>query len=427
MRAHTPGEGINIGVEYKKERVILKIDFGSPEKGFDPTAEKQLRGLLERIRASPGLIKLMTDIRTFSEPSVLTGVAATRLNNAVPIDSLQCTIAALQCVILVGYYINTWLALNTACAISVGKACITQLLLHPVAGAFVTLKCVDAIQKCRIPMPPQPTKAQYQQACLDAGASWNASTEECNPLGNHAEFCALGGGTWDSSSGTCQLDESGCQEGAGWGEMCFSDADCGCAFICNGQGFPLECSFPFSPILIDVSGNGFAMTDAASGVSFDFNGTGTPIQLSWTAARSDDAWLALDRNANGRIDSSLELFGNLTQQPLPPAGEKRNGFLALAQFDKPENGGNGDGLIKNSDAVFSSLRLWQDTNHNGISEPSELHKLTDLGVNTIQLDYKQSKKVDQYGNRFGYRAKVKDNQDAQLGRWAWDVFLVSTR
>lgn len=176
-----------------------------------------------------------------------------------------------------------------------------------------------------------------------------------------------------------------------------------------------------SPIIIDTTGQGFQLTSADHGVLFDIRGDGHALRMAWTAARSSNAFLALDRNHNGIIDSGLELFGNFTAQV---SSAEPNGFLALAAFDAPEAGGNGDGIIDARDRVYSQLLLWIDANHNGAAEPNELFPLAERGILSISLRYVESRRVDDFGNEFRFRAKV--TRAGRPGRipWAYDVFLV---
>ncbi len=178
----------------------------------------------------------------------------------------------------------------------------------------------------------------------------------------------------------------------------------------------------YSPIVIDVKGDGFHLTDQADGVLFNFSGdpNAQKKKVAWTDPKFGNAWLALDRNGNGTIDNASELFGNFAPQP---ASGHPNGFLALAVYDLPENGGNGDGQITTADQIYSQLRLWTDLNQNGISEPDELQTLDQAGVKSIALNYSEGHRVDQFGNHFQYRSHVRMNTP-DFDHEIYDVYLI---
>ncbi len=176
---------------------------------------------------------------------------------------------------------------------------------------------------------------------------------------------------------------------------------------------------PSCPIVIDAFGEGFHLTGLTQGVKFRVLPNEALVRMSWTDGSWRNGWLALDRNGNGQIDDFTELFGDFTAQPQT---ETPNGYAALAIFDDPMNGGNGNGVIDPQDSVYDHLWLWIDANHNGISEPEELHTLREMGVFRINLKYQAAHYVDENGNRFRYKARIWDDagKDHDV---CYDVFL----
>lgn len=184
-----------------------------------------------------------------------------------------------------------------------------------------------------------------------------------------------------------------------------------------------ECDWSESPILLDLEGRGqnLHLTSAAEGVLFDHNGDGEPELTAWTSGDSRVGFLVLDRNGDGAINDGAELFGDSTAQPDAP---QPNGFKALAVYDAPSEGGNGDGQISAADEIFASLRFWVDLNHDGSSRPAELLTLAQTRVVSLSLDFKESRRTDQHGNQCRYRAPAAMLKKGKLHRtWAVDVFF----
>jgi hypothetical protein len=172
-----------------------------------------------------------------------------------------------------------------------------------------------------------------------------------------------------------------------------------------------------SPILIDLDRRGFKLSSWQDGVRFDLDADGDLEHIGWPTG--SDAFLALDRNANGLIDDGSELFGNFTEQP---SSDEPNGYIALAIFDDLWNGGDLDGWITPADSVFAELRLWFDVNRDGLTDPGELRGLSEAGIVRLSLSYLTSRSRDRHGNEFRYSAQVDLDQGVTR---SIDVFLVT--
>jgi hypothetical protein len=173
-----------------------------------------------------------------------------------------------------------------------------------------------------------------------------------------------------------------------------------------------------SPIVLAIGDDPYRMTSLSDGVRFDLRNDGTKPQMAWTRAASAIAFLALDRNRNGLIDSGAELFGDYT--PLRSGSRAANGFDALAELDA-----NGDRIVDAHDPAWTALQLWIDRDHDGVSAPGELTPVAGSAVTGLSTAYRWIGRRDEHGNLFRYTARFWLHIDGtQRQRLAYDVFFV---
>jgi hypothetical protein len=162
----------------------------------------------------------------------------------------------------------------------------------------------------------------------------------------------------------------------------------------------------YSPLIISLRGD-YQLTSVSDGVLFDIDADGTMDRVSWTAAGSELAFLALDRNRNGRIDGGAELFGDVAAD---------NGWLALAMLDA-----NGDGTLNELDPAWNDLALWTDRDHNGLSSPEELLAVNSSVVHAIATTHRWVGRRDAFGNMLRYAGEVTLTSGR---RTAYDVYFL---
>ncbi len=128
------------------------------------------------------------------------------------------------------------------------------------------------------------------------------------------------------------------------------------------------------PIMLDLGNDGIGFSSLENGVQFDINGDGVKDHVAWTTG--NEGILAIDLDGSGKIENGSEIFS-----PNFAGGHFADGLAALATLDS-----NHDGKIDSSDAAFGTLLVWQDLNHNGVSDPGELKTLTEADVASILLN-----------------------------------------
>ena len=145
------------------------------------------------------------------------------------------------------------------------------------------------------------------------------------------------------------------------------------------------------PLVFDLGGDGITTVSLEeSNAFFDLDNNGFAEKTSWVNAK--EGLLAYDKNGDGIINGGNELFGDRTLMK-DDKTLASSGFAALAEYDD-----NKDGKIDSNDAIYTLLRIWQDSDGDGIASAGELKQLVDLGIVSVGLSYSNTGVTDGANN-----------------------------
>jgi hypothetical protein len=128
-----------------------------------------------------------------------------------------------------------------------------------------------------------------------------------------------------------------------------------------------------APIILDLDGDGVEMVSRGKSKAwFDMDGDGNRDDTGWIG--KGDGFLVIDRDNDGLITGAAEL-SFLTEKP-----GARSDLDALAALDS-----NRDRKIDATDLRFGELKVWVDSNRNGVTDSGELKTLAELNIASIDL------------------------------------------
>ena len=211
---------------------------------------------------------------------------------------------------------------------------------------FITGNRSSRISDLRETLPEEGSATQARQA-RQSEIEWTTETTETIREKERTDFASTGKvQTADGRSLDFKLDLAMCRD-----------------FSCERKVVTVEKAVLRDPLVINFDGKAAELSGKCFAFDLDCDGTTESV----AALASGSAYLAFDRNGDGRINDGSELFGT----------KSGNGFADLAGFD-----GDGNRWLDENDPIFDRLRIWE---HNDDGEGRQ-STLKERGVGALYLE-----------------------------------------